>query len=368
MQKIKVIQIIADSSLSGGPTHVLGILQNIDKTKFDSFLICPAGNLSREAKAIPGITVINIAMRSKFDLASVLEVKNEIAKIQTTGDPFAKAIIHIHGIRAGFLTRLIIPRGVKTIYTEHRFDADYRLKNPINVLIQKKFLTYLNKKTDLIIAVSSSVEKFLLAQKIASEKQLLVVPNAINLEKSEKAKNKTTTSITIGTIGNLNRQKGQQYLIKAMPLVLAKFPDAKLEIIGEGEERFHLEKLINELNLANNVFLLGTKKDIKGYLASWNLFVLPSVAETFGIAILQAMNAGLPVVATRVGGIIDIVENNKSGVLVESKTPKTLADAIVKVLNNPELARRISNEASKRLVRFDWTLVIKRLEEIYQVI
>jgi glycosyltransferase involved in cell wall biosynthesis len=185
VQRIKLIQIIADSDLSGGPTHVLGILKNIDKKKYDVSLICPSGELSQKAKEIREVGVYNVSMQSKFDIVALLEIKTAIAKIRLKFDPFGPAIVHAHGTRAGLLARLFLTRKIKTVYTEHRWDADYHIKNKLNEKIQLWMSRKLNYKTDVIVAVSSSVKRFLLDKKLAPRDRIAVIPNGINLEKSK---------------------------------------------------------------------------------------------------------------------------------------------------------------------------------------
>jgi len=370
--KIKVIQIIADSSLSGGPKHVLGLLQNIDKSRFECSLICPAGNLSVEAKKIAGIEVINIKMSSKFDLVSVFEIKAAVSRIQASGDPFGKIIVHIHGVRAGLLARVLLPESVNTIYTEHRYDADYHLKNPLNEFIQKKALKYLNKKTDLIIAVSSSVRDYLTANRLASKNQVVIVPNAIQEQKTENRKQKTgdkgerVDMPVIGTVGSINRQKGQRYLIEAMPVILSRYPKTSLTIAGSGSEEANLKALAAKLGLHKHVRFLGEVSDIERYFETLDVFVLPSIAETFGIVLLEAMQAGVPIVATKVGGVPDVIEDDKNGLLVKSRNSKSLADAIIRVLSKPSLAAKLRANGFSRLEEFDWKKIIERIENLYE--
>ncbi len=364
-QKIKLIEIIADSSLGGGPRHVLGLIKHIDKNLFDVYVICPSGYLSAEAKQINGVTVINVAMRSKFDLVSLWQIKQAINKIRAEKDPFGPLIVHTHGSRAGFLGRIAAPLKAKRVYTEHRFDADYHLKNQINEWLQRKILSAQNHRSQLIIAVSNSVKDFLVRNNFAPEEKIRVIPNAINLT-NEKPKHiiaKNLTAPIIGNIANLNYQKGQIYLINAMPIILKKYPMATLEIIGEGDERKILESEIKKLRLQKHISLLGNKNKVEKYLQHWTVFVLPSIAETFGIVLLEAMAYGLPIVATKVGGIPDVIIHKKNGLLVEPKNEKALAKAILEVLDHPPLAAKFKREGFSRVKNFDWKEIIKKLEQ-----
>jgi len=370
--KIKVVQVIADSDLGGGPNHVLSILRNLDKDKFECSLICPGGRLSIKAKEIPAVDVYNVPMNSRFDLKAFFAIKEALHKIQAGGYPFTPMVAHFHGARAGFLGRIIMPRHMATVYTEHSIDENYHLADPIREWMQKKLLARLNENTNLVIAVSSSVKRYLIENELAPEQRTVVIPNGIDFEefakrRSIRAKIHDTSHRTpiVGSIGSLNRQKGFRYLIEAMPEILKHYPLLTLEIIGKGPEKEKLEELVKERELTHHVAFLGEKTDILDYLEHWSVFVLPSVSETFGIVLLEAMHSGLPIVASKVGGITDLIEHEKNGLLVEPKSSKAIAHSVLKLLDDQGLAAKIKKHGLSRVEDFDWQHIIKRIENSY---
>lgn len=365
--KIKLIQVIADSSIGGGPTHVLGILKHIDQNIFETYLICPSGNLLSKAKDIKGIKVIKFNPRNKFDLFAILRLRAIFHQIRSTSNPFGPMIVHSHGPRAGFLTRIISLFGVKNVYTEHRYDIDFHLKNIFNELIQKKILAKQNFGTDLIIAVSSSVRKFLINAKMAPSDKIVVIPNGIDLSAVSKSASQQVSSKApiIGNIGNLNIQKGQEYLIEAMALIRERFPLCVLEIVGEGELRKKLTQKIRDLGLERNVKLLGSVDNIEKYAKHWSVFVLPSIAETFGIVILEAMSLSLPVVASKVGGVVDIITNKKNGILISSRNSEAIAKAVIDIIEHPVLAAKLKREGLMQVKKFELKNIVKMLEKEY---
>ena len=362
--KIKLIEIIADSSLGGGPRHVLDLVKNIDKDLFEVHVICPGGFLSAEAKQIKGVAVYNAQMKSKFDYAALWKIKKIISQIRADNHPFGPLIVHTHGSRAGLLGRLAAPPNAKKVHTEHSFDFDYKIKNPVNEWLQKKIIRSQNFRSDLIIAVSHSVRDFLTKSNMAPSEKVVIIPNGIDLSgpKDESQGSKDRKAPVIGNVGNLNFQKGHIYLIDTMPEILKKYPLATLEIIGEGEERTVLESEIKKLNLEKHVTLYGHKNKLDKFMKDWSVFVLPSVSETFGITILEAMRAGLPVVASRVGGVSDIIIRNKNGLLVPSRDIKQLAKSILDVLDHPVLAAKLKRAGIERIKDFDWKKIIKQVE------
>ena len=374
-KRIKIVEMIADTGFGGGEMHVLGLLQNLDKEKFEPFLICSPGVLANNARSIEGLKIYEIKFRSKFDFSSTSKLEKILSEIQTHENPFRPMIVHTHGPRAGFIGRRATPRGVYKVYTEHIWNEAYHLENRVNEWVQKRALRSLNHKTDMVIAVSNAVRDFLVKSDLVPEKRVRVIPNGIELAETVldsrlRGNDKFIVSHghnppLIGTVGNLNSQKGHQYLIEAMPEILKSYPHLTLEIIGEGEERESLEKIIDELNLKKHVTLLGGNVSRERIESKWDIFVLPSISETFGIVILEAMKLGLPVVASKVGGVTDIVKEGKNGLLIKSKNPSAIASAVLELLNHPALAAKLVREGKETIKKFDWKVVIKDIEEVY---
>lgn len=367
--RIKVVEVIADSAMGGGPKHVLGILRHLDQSKFEPFLICPEGYLARSARRIPGVSVFLFNPRSKFDIKAIYDLDRLVHYIRSTKNPFGPIIVHSHGQRAGFMARILASFGVKKVYTEHVLTSDYHLRNWLNEWTQKYILKRQNHKSDLVIAVSSAVSKYIVKSKLAPRKRVVVVPNGIELTKeavSSRIPFSNESKITIGTIGNLNRQKGHKYLIDALQIIRQKLPMVSLEIIGEGEERVALEERVKKLSLEDNIKFLGYQTDPVKYMRNWDAFVLPSLSETFGIVILEAMQAGLPVIATKVGGVIDIVENEKSGLLIEAGRADKIAEAFFELYQDHSMQRKLVERGKARVKDFDWKKQIKLLEEQYE--
>ncbi|MFA7253716.1 MAG: glycosyltransferase family 4 protein [Patescibacteria group bacterium] len=366
MPKIKIVHIIADSKIGGGPNHVLGLLANLDKAKFDCYLICPSGYLSKEAKKIVGLTILNISMSSKFDFLSILALKRIISKIKIEGNPFGPLVIHSHGPRAGLFASMIASKNnIHKIYTEHRYGEGFRLTNFLNDFVQRQMIRKICRKQDLVIAVSTDVRNFIIKNKWASTAKISVISNAIAASCQKKKINTSTRAPIIGNIGSLNKQKGQIHLIRAFAGVNTKYPLATLEIIGDGPELEVLKEEVRRLSLKKHVTFLGEKKDITRYMRHWSVFALPSIAETFGIVLLEAMNAGVPIVASKIGGVVDIIEDGKEGLLAEPASEKDLALKLLEILDHPALAAKLKRNAYERVKEFDWTKVIKKIEAAY---
>lgn len=363
--KIKIVQVIADSEIGGGSKHVLGLLSNINKEKFDVLLVAPHGWLTAQATKIKDVRLKIIEFRSKFDFSSLSKLKKDIAEFRAAGNPFDPIIIHAHGPRAGSFCRYALRDGEKFFYSEHIWNQDFHLNNPFNSFLQKNGLKGIYRRADKIIAVSKSVGRFIHKLGTPAEK-IRIIPNAIEIGE-EPAAHHHPNHILVGSIGSLNQVKGQYYLIQAFAKVAAGLPKARLEIVGDGPERDNLLAEIKELDLESKVQLLGQVDKPKKFLKTWDLFVLPSLSETFGLVILEAFEAKVPVVASNVGGIPELVHDGKTGYLVPPANPEKLAKAISYLLVEKRERESLARQAHELLKKhYDWGKIIKIIEEEYQ--
>lgn len=155
---------------------------------------------------------------------------------------------------------------------------------------------------------------------------------------------------TIGTIGRLSREKGYDHLIMALRLVLESGIDANLVIIGEGNERQALEELAKRQGVLDRVHLIGYRSDARRYLPLFDVYTISSLTEGLPITLLEAMQARTPIVATRVGGIPNVLDNGRAGVLVDPALPRSLADGIIHVIQDCGLKEELVSNAYNRLV------------------
>ena len=173
-------------------------------------------------------------------------------------------------------------------------------------------------------------------------------------------------SLIITTIAELHERKGIKFLLEAVPKVVAKHPNIKFVIIGEGGERYSLEKIVKKLGLERHVALVGRKNDIPKLLKSSEIFVLPSRREAFGLVLTEAMISELPVVASAVGGIPEIIKNGENGILVESENSDAIAQTLLELIPSPEKCSKLG-AAGKALVleKFDAKIMAEQYEKVY---
>jgi lipopolysaccharide heptosyltransferase II len=217
----------------------------------------------------------------------------------------------------------------------------------------------------LIICPSLIIARHMIDSFQVPNERIRLVARSVDLERFifkgfvEKAKNE----FVVGIVGRITPLKGHVYFLKAMSRVVRSFPFMKIWIIGDAPQnkqsyKEELEVLVRRLGLSNYVEFLGSRKDVPDLIAKMNLLVLSTVTEeAFGRVILEAQAVGTPVVATRVGGVVDIIEDRVNGILVSPKDPEGMAYAITEVLKDSSLAKKLI-ENGRRSVEKKFTLEI----------
>ncbi len=173
--------------------------------------------------------------------------------------------------------------------------------------------------------------------------------------------------IVVGTVANFYKTKGLEYLIEAVKLLNAehKIQDVAFVIMGDGTEREKLELQIKESGIKNKIFLTGKLPDARKYLAAFDIFVLPSVKEGFPWALLEAMAAKLPVVATNVGAVPEIIEDGKNGFMVEPRKSELIAQKIKELIGNEHLRSEFGIQAHQTVVlKFDLNKMLEKVEAL----
>jgi len=268
----------------------------------------------------------------------------------------------------------------------------WAFRDPRNFILNKIIL-WAEKITsplkDKIIVNSEIDRKLAIQYRVAKPEKIIKIHNGIDLNSldflsREEARNclisktslarsdllKRTDLIMVGTVANFYKSKGLNYLIEAIHFLRSDLPGRsdllKFLIIGEGRQRPQLESLIKKYELENNVFLIGKISDAQRYFKAFDIFVLPSLKEGFPWVILEAMAAQSAIIATRVGAIPEIIENEVDGLLVKPKNSQELAEKIVYLLKNPELRENLGKKAREKVGRnFSLEKMLKETEKLF---
>ncbi len=175
----------------------------------------------------------------------------------------------------------------------------------------------------------------------------------------------TPATKTITYIGALVRQKGVDILLKAFKRVKERQPDSKLIIVGDGKERKNLENMTSTLGL-REVEFKGFIEDLDEIYRETSVLVQPSREEGFGLTLLEAMNHCVPIVASRVGGIKEIIENGYNGVLVKKEDSEELSKTIITVLEDEELRSKLTDNGKESIKKFSWEKMAGEIDIIYK--
>ena len=195
-------------------------------------------------------------------------------------------------------------------------------------------------------------------------RKISVIPNGLDID-AYALRPPSTLVRRVATVANLRREKGHDVLLDAAAIVLRRFPDAHFDIVGAGPERAALEARAAALSIDRAVSFQGHCEDIPARLAAADLFVLPSRSEAFPNAVLEAMAIGLPTIASAVGGLLEVIDHQRHGVLVPPGDPQALADQIAALMADPIRAAQIGAAARTRAHEFSFTRMVSAFERVY---
>ena len=285
-------------------------------------------------------------------------------------------VLHIHLTGAGggrwvFLASRLagVPALIYTqqIAPEKRASLPLRLERRLVSVVVHRF-----------IAVSDATRRKYVDRLAQPEAKTIVVPNAVELDRyhgdsaaarlsTRRRWNIPVDAKVIGTVARLSPQKALHVLLEAVPAVMREVPDVQVLIVGDGPERSTLENLAVRLGIASHVHFVGNRTDVPDQLFAMDVFALPSLFEGLPLAILEAMAAGRPVVATAVDGVPEIVEDGVTGFLVSPGDAGSLGRALVRLLQDPAAASRFGEAGRLRAQEFSTEAVIDRVVEAYGV-
>lgn len=236
----------------------------------------------------------------------------------------------------------------------------------------KKILYLLEKtmyqKADKIICDCEDTANALEKYYNLSRRKITVIPIGIDLTRFKPLKNIKKIPNSLIFVGRLDKRKGIDFLIETLPLVKRKILGIKLFVIGSGKLKPKLEKYINNHHLEKNVQFLGfvPDKELLKWYNQTEIAVIPSAFEGFGITVIEAMACGMPVLATKVGGIKNIIKNGQNGILVEYGNKKQMAKQIIRLLNNQLLRKKLMKAGLKTVKEnYNWQIISQKTRSIY---
>lgn len=367
LKKIKVLECIRQGQIGGGESHLLSLVENLDKSVFEPVVLSfTDGPMIGRLKAM-NIPVHVIATTKPFDITKWSTVKKFIKEKGVD-------LVHAHGTRANSNV-LWASKSLKlpVIYTIHgwSFHPDQKpLVRKIRILGEK----YLTSRSDLNISVSASNQQT--GKDVIPSFRSIIINNGIDLKKfdPDKAYKNIRGELGIGDeitlvlfIARFTLHKQPLTLIKAFAEALKQNPKMHLLMVGDGDQKAGAVELINGLNIKNNITLQPFRLDVPDVLASANIFVLPSLWEGLPIGLLEAMAMKKAIIASNVDGTSEIIRHNENGWLVETdKLAENITQALVQLTTDKEKQKRFEEEAVKTVSqRFNAATMSREIEKIY---
>lgn len=376
MHKKKVLFIITKGNFGGAQRYVFDLATNLPNDRFETVVALGEGETLEKKLRDADVRVLKIhALGRNMNFAKDFVSFFEIVKIIRNEKP---DIVHLNSSKAGGIgalavriMNLVSKSKTQAIFTGHgwAFNEERGIFSKSIIAVLHWFTILLSHKT---IAVSEKIKNQIKIFPFIKRK-IVCIHNGIKpitflekMEAREKLIPHDTSPLWIGMIAELHKNKGVDFAIEAFATIAQDLPESKLVIIGEGEERKHLEKRIAELELGERILLLGFIREANTYLKAFDIGLCTSRTDTFPYVPLEMGLAGVPVIASWVGGIPEIIVNGESGILNQKGDIDGIARSIVELIQDEEerntfiknLEERVQNE-------FTFAKMLEKTEAVY---
>ncbi len=365
MKHIKVIYLITGVNVGGAEKLVLDTVRNLDTKQFEPVVVSLVGGELLAEFQGSGIRIYDLGMTRRWPFAGMWRLWRVLKKEKPK-------ILHTHLIHADFLGRVLgWLCGIPIIITTLHMVEDARRRFPYHSL--DRFAARFNTA---LIAVSEIVKKDIVNLEKLDSNKITVIRNAVadlypvnprRAQALRKQLNVKPGDILVGVVSRLEiPRKGHHVLIKALAQLVLQHPHLHCAVIGDGLGREELQLQVEQLGLNAHVTFVGTQHNIPEWLQALDIFVLPSLHEGFPMAIIEAMAAGRPIVATRVGGVGELIEHRREGLLIKPDDVSDLVEAINGLILDSELRACLGKSARQRFQQhFEISRVIEATQRIY---
>lgn len=337
----KILHIITKATWGGAQVYVYDLLQEAKNRGFQAILVYGVEGELKERLATYDIQTIHTpSLERNINIFGDIKTLFTLYKILRKERP---DIVHIHSSKAGLIGSLAarFARIPKIIFTAHGWPHNESRPEWQKIIFRvfEWCTIFFSTKT---IAVSETMHAQ--APDIFLRNKVTTIKNGVEFFSLYGKESARTTlklpfppnTFVFGTIAELHKNKGLDVLIRAFAQAYKQYPNIKLCIIGEGEERTSLEKMIVQEKLTSHIILLGNVQSAKEYLKAFTVFVLPSRTEALGYVLLEAGIAKIPVIASRVGGIPEIIEHQDTGLLVSKEDVREFSLALLFALTHKD--------------------------------
>jgi glycosyltransferase involved in cell wall biosynthesis len=354
--------LIASRPLAEGvPLHVLQIIRSLDRDRFEIDVVCPRASILWNSLASdPRVRLHDFSSARRLargDLGSSFRLFRLAARAD---------LIHVHSSKAGFLGRWAAAARGRTavcIFTPHGWS--FWAARGLEARLYRRLERLAARWCRTIMVVSDYERTAGLRAGVGKPDQYRVIRNGVDVEKFTLTHDPVPGRVI--SVGRLATQKRPDLAIHTFARIRSRYPEAELHLVGDGPLRAHVEQMIAQLGLGEAVKVLGQRDDVPELLARASCLILTSDYEGCPFSVLEAMAAGVPVVATRVGGVPELVGDGVTGLLVEPGSDDALADAVLQLLEQPDRARQMGVAARERARgAFSLDSAMRRIADLYE--
>ncbi len=368
---MRILQLITGLGQGGAEQIVFDLASRLDRGRYE-VSVCSMLDVSDSQGVYvgklkdAGVGVMSLSLTRKWQLGRAMALEQLLRDLRPD-------VLHCHMFHANVLGRWLgrragIPAIIATVHVVERRWRPWRF--------------WLERKTDrlgtITVCVSNAVLEFHSARVRIPRERFVVIPNGIDtafFERPSRGRGDVRAELgvrpgarIVGSVGRLDRQKGHRHLIRAFAEIAGGIRDAELVIVGDGPELASLRAISARSGCADRIHLVGRRSDVPDLLAAFDVFVMPSTYEGFGLALVEAMAAGVPVVASAVDSLPDVLGADEpggpAGWLVPPADPAALAEAIRDALVNPSPERTARAQVRAR-ERFDVAAMVRGYAELY---
>lgn len=361
---MKVLIALTHLNKGGIAFYTVNLARHLKRSGIDTVVLSSGGDLEDilHKNGIPHIKAA-IKTKSEFGFKVWRALPGIISRTREGGFDLIHAQTRVTQVASEVVSRVL---GVPYVTTCHGFFNHRKLSRKI-----------LPCWGDNVIAISKSVRDHLIFDMKVPEEKVKLVYNGIDLDlykgafKEKKNEILKETGIEegstiIGSVGRFSSVKGFKYLIEAFDKASGKMGNISLLVVGQGPEETELLKQVSRVSSSKRIFFSQGKKPLGEYLSAMDIFCMPSLSEGFGLAVVEAMASGKPCIASSVGGITEIITNEKDGLLVAPASSDEIGKAITRLLRDPELMERLSLAAKKRAGDFSLKKNAEETVKVYE--
>ena len=357
-KKTHILHIETGRNLYGGALQVYYLMKSLAENDCHNTLVCPS-NSHLASTSLPQSQTCHVPMKGELDVLFL----SRLVRIISAEQP---DIVHVHSRRGADLWGAAAAwrMGIPAIITR-------RVDNPENPFFARLKYRFYRR----VVTISEEIRRILHSEGIPSEK-IEVIPSAVDTQRFNTTCDRdwfrsefdlNPDHRTIGMLAQFIPRKGHRFLISAAPEILSRFPEARILLFGKGPLQNSIRKQCSRKQLGDKILFAGFRDDMERILPCLNVVVHPATLEGLGVSLLQAAAAGVPIVATRVGGIPEIVENGINGYLIEAGNIQAITNRVINLLEDPKKSKSFGSCGRKKVEsQFSIDTMVKRYLSVYR--